>query len=398
MKKIVRLTETDLRRIVKRVLKESVDDEKLNKILDKITEYGMESLTKQELLYLDISSTNVGGKEVLANKNNLIDKIIKSLKKPYFKDLIKTKVPKEYWEDIFSKIFNQKVTIDVWYDKGGALGRLIKDVYYVKDKKGRNIYVENPENNTWTINAFDENKNTMYSENEEGWSKTYGWVDKNGELGKWTFQEHSNGKWSKRDYDKNGNLIYSEASNGNWTKNEYDKNGYLIYSEYSDGTWDKYKYTNNGKDFTRTSSDGKIYKFKGKDIIDLSPNQDEDYDDEDDLEGEDWKRNLSPDDDEYDDDEYDDDVDYDSNGNVINYEDDVDYSDISPKRLKDIPFANWIIKNSEGKYYNSNYGNHRWEDDIYKSSAYPYNEAFYDAFDMGLKDFKIVHIEDERKK
>ena len=42
MKKIVRLTESDLTRIVRRVLKENVDDEKLNKILDKITEYGME--------------------------------------------------------------------------------------------------------------------------------------------------------------------------------------------------------------------------------------------------------------------------------------------------------------------------------------------------------------------
>ena len=34
MKKIVRLTESDLTRIVSRVLKESVDDEKLNKIHD----------------------------------------------------------------------------------------------------------------------------------------------------------------------------------------------------------------------------------------------------------------------------------------------------------------------------------------------------------------------------
>ena len=385
MKKIVRLTEADLTRIVRRVLKESVDDEKLNKILDKITEYGMESLTKQELLYLDISSTNVGGKESLTNKNNLIDKIIKSLKKPYFKDLIKTKVPKEYWEDIFSKIFNQKVTVDVWYDKGGALGRLIKDVYYVKDKNGQDIYVENPENNTWKIWVFDENKNTMYSENENGWSKTYGWLNKKGEKGKWTFQKKSDGYWQRRDYDGNGNLIYTEDSNG-WLKQEYDKNGNLLYSEDSNGTWYKYEYTKSN--VTRTSSNGEIDNLNDEEDYD-----EEDYDD-DDLEGEEWKKNLYSDEDEYDED----DVDYDSNGDAINYEDDVDYSDIDPKRLEHIPFANWKIKNSEGKYYNSNYGKHRWEDDIWKSSTYPYNDAFYTAFDMGLKDFKIVYGEDERKK
>jgi hypothetical protein len=67
MKKIVRLTESDLNKIVRRVLKESKED--------------------------------------------FIKKVSKSIKQPYIKDLMNMGIPKEYWEDIFSKIFNEKVGI-----------------------------------------------------------------------------------------------------------------------------------------------------------------------------------------------------------------------------------------------------------------------------------------------
>ena len=425
MKKIVRLTESDLTRIVRRVLKENVDDEKLNKILDKITEYGMESLTKQELLYLDISSTNVGGKEVLTNKNNLSDKIIKSIKKPYFKDLIKTKVPKEYWGDIFSKIFNQKVTIQ--YDKGGATnvengkGQVkIPDGYHIKDKNGEYIYSETPDRGTWESKDYDENKNTMLITNNKPnrWRKYYGWFNKKGEKGKWTFLKTSDGYWESKDYDENGKFMNSQSSDGRWVDNKYDENGRLIYrnvdgiwikSEYdengnstftqsSDGTWSKYKYDENGNMIYRETlkPDGTIYKWEGEgDEYDDDEGGEQILYSDEDEEGEEWKKNLYSDDDEYDDDEYDDDEYDDDEYDDDEYDDD---DDINPKRLKDIPFANWQIKNSEGKYYNHNYGNPRWEDDIWKSSTYPYNDAKNTALSMKLKDFKIVHGEDERKK
>ena len=67
MKKIVRLTESDLNKIVRRVLKESKED--------------------------------------------FIKKVSTSIKQPYIKDLMDIGIEVKYWGDILSQLFNEKVGI-----------------------------------------------------------------------------------------------------------------------------------------------------------------------------------------------------------------------------------------------------------------------------------------------
>ena len=43
-------------------------------------------------------------------------------------------------------------------------------------------------------------------------------------------------KIMKKEYDDNGNCIYTEYSDGYWYKRDFDSNGNLIYYENSDGT------------------------------------------------------------------------------------------------------------------------------------------------------------------
>jgi uncharacterized membrane protein len=56
--------------------------------------------------------------------------------------------------------------------------------------------------------------------------------DKNDNL---IYYEHSNGFWSKREYDSKSNEIYREHSTGYWSKREYDSEGNQTYYENSDG-------------------------------------------------------------------------------------------------------------------------------------------------------------------
>jgi hypothetical protein len=90
MKKIVRLTESDLNKIVRRVLKESKED--------------------------------------------FIEKISKSLVEPYFKDLINLGIEIEYWVDVLSQLFNEKVGIGQEQTFG---------VLLVYDENNNIIYREN---------------------------------------------------------------------------------------------------------------------------------------------------------------------------------------------------------------------------------------------------------------
>jgi hypothetical protein len=82
MKKIVKLTESDLARIVKRIIKENENASEIDKVLDKINKYGRESLTFREKQILDYPDdtdyTFIGGDNVhkfisLLVKNNLVD-------------------------------------------------------------------------------------------------------------------------------------------------------------------------------------------------------------------------------------------------------------------------------------------------------------------------------------
>jgi hypothetical protein len=106
------------------------------------------------------------------SKEDVIEKISKSLEKPYFKDLINMDIPKGLWKDIFSNLFNQKVIVD-------------------------------------TINY-------------EGYSV----VDKNSEI---IYFETDNGAWQIYEHNEYGNLIYYYNSKGEWARREFDEYGKLIY-------------------------------------------------------------------------------------------------------------------------------------------------------------------------
>jgi len=56
--------------------------------------------------------------------------------------------------------------------------------------------------------------------------------DKNGNQ---IYYEHSNGHWTKQEFDSNSNVIYLECSDGYWTKQEFDSEGKGIYFEDSSG-------------------------------------------------------------------------------------------------------------------------------------------------------------------
>jgi hypothetical protein len=73
--------------------------------------------------------------------------------------------------------------------------------------------------------------------------------------------ENSNGYWSKREYNDNGNEIYYEDSDGYWVKREYDDNNNVSYFEDSNGyIIDKRpKGSCNGK---VVEIDGKKYQLK----------------------------------------------------------------------------------------------------------------------------------------
>ena len=60
-----------------------------------------------------------------------------------------------------------------------------------------------------------------------------------------TRNEDSDGYWSIKEYDNNGNLIRHESS-GYWETDEYDDNGNLIRHEDSYGYWSTREYDNNG--------------------------------------------------------------------------------------------------------------------------------------------------------
>src|SRR5210317_1174311 len=95
-------------------------------------------------------------------KQRYINGIVNMIRLPYFRFLKVNEIPRELWNEIFSIIFNTKVT-----------------------------YSDN--------RISDENNNIIYYEDDEGY-------------------------WVKSIYDSNINIIYSENSDGNWRKYEYDSN------------------------------------------------------------------------------------------------------------------------------------------------------------------------------
>ena len=144
-----------------------------------------------------------------------INGIINMIRPPYFRFLKVNEVPRELWNEILSKKFNQEVTV---YDDG------------IFDSNNNRIYVEYSYG-YWEKREYDSNNNEIYYENSNGtWIKRE-YDSNNNEI----YREDSNGYWEKREYDSNNNLIYYENSNGYWEKREYDSNNNLVYFEDSNG-------------------------------------------------------------------------------------------------------------------------------------------------------------------
>jgi hypothetical protein len=120
------------------------------------------------------------------------DKIISILDKPYFKNLESMGIDKDHYNEIFKRIYNETVTINIGEISNGITfeGRYIER--YISSESGRRLY-----------------------------------------------NEISNGGWYRYEYDNNGNKLYIENSEGYWEKRDYDGNGYIIYSENSNGYWFK---------------------------------------------------------------------------------------------------------------------------------------------------------------
>jgi len=241
MKNIFKLTEGDLTKIVKRVIKESIDTEKfLSKVssvisfpyIDTLESFGIpkEDWEKSEyddngnktyyensdgdwykqeydedgneIYYEDssgyVSTTDSDGYRRNNNLNESVDyydKLLSILQPPYFENLRSIGIPEEHYETIFSKLFDQPVYIDF----SGT----------IRNKKGKVIYIETSDG-FWGKSEFDNNGNVIY-------------------------YEQSDGYWRKQEYDNNGNVIHYENSNGYWIKQEYDEKGKLIYIENPDG-------------------------------------------------------------------------------------------------------------------------------------------------------------------
>lgn len=70
-----------------------------------------------------------------------------------------------------------------------------------------------------------------------------------------------NKPWEKREYDNNGNKIYSIDSMGYWKKYVYDHQGNQIFSENVNGNWERYEYDNDGNEIYWENSEGLPYNI-----------------------------------------------------------------------------------------------------------------------------------------
>jgi hypothetical protein len=178
MKNLIKLSEGDLTNIIKRVIRESINE-----------------------------------------SVDYYDKIISLLEKPYFQNLITMGIPEEQWEKIFSKLYGEPVQLSE-----------NSDSYEIFNDKGNIIYYENSEG-YWVKREFNKNGKVIYFEDSKG----YWWKREYNDNGKPIYYENSEGYWYKKEYDNNGNRIYYGDSEGEWSKREYDENNDIIYREDSDG-------------------------------------------------------------------------------------------------------------------------------------------------------------------
>ena len=262
---------------------------------------------------------NNGNLNESVGSDHYYDKIVNILEVPYYQNLETIGIPKKQWEDIFSKLFNQPVYIDlsgnIRNGNGNVIYRETSDGTWEKfeyDEKTQITYYENSYG-YWRKYEYDSNGNVIYYENDDGvvfdrrnnnlnesvderyydkivnilevpyyqnletigidedkWeiilSKVFNQTvekfsenlyDPNDNL---IYHENSDGQWSLYDFNENGQTTYFENSEGNWKKFEFDDKGYEIYRETSDGYWSKNEYDSNGNIVYYETSDGYWYK------------------------------------------------------------------------------------------------------------------------------------------
>ena len=197
-----------------------------------------------DVIYYEDSEGNIEDRRnnnLNESEDNSINEIVNELEPPYFQNLRTMGIPKKQYETIFSKLYNQPVSLS----KGEVV-----------DSNGNRIYFEESRGE-WEEYKYDENGNNISYENSEGeWSKRE--YDSNNNL---IFTKQIGGYWEKREYDTNNNLIFIEKLGpygSHWNKYEYDDNGNKIYSEDSSGHWIKKEYDEYGNQIYSENSNGYI--------------------------------------------------------------------------------------------------------------------------------------------
>jgi len=143
------------------------------------------------------------------SEQRYVNGIVNIIKPPYYNFLKVNEVPEELWNDIFSKLFKQKVKYSYMFDR----------IFLIHDSNNKEIYHEE-------FDGFVADEDIDLGLDEFG----------NPILG---LDEFGNPiidvYWEKHEYDSNNNLIYYEKSGGYWEKREFDSNNNQIYYENSDG-------------------------------------------------------------------------------------------------------------------------------------------------------------------
>ena len=101
-----------------------------------------------------------------------------------------------------------------------------------------------------------------YLKSEEKEIKLY---HKNGKVAVW-YYKNSNGYWTERTYDSNGNELTYKNSNGFWSERTHDSNGNELTFKDSNGYWCESTYDSNGNELTYKNSDGVTRGFDAKEL------------------------------------------------------------------------------------------------------------------------------------
>ncbi len=181
-----------MKNLIRKILKESIDNRKLNYGLSLIEKGRVEPPYDKDLGLLGFDYDEI--KEILGVFIRTKLKDIKNIQPPYFKQLSKY-VSEDIMELILSPIFKEPITIS---------------------------------SRTRTI--MNKNNDILYHEYYNGSWVRYEYDDI---IGKEIYYEKSDGSWERKKYNYYGKVIYRENSDGIWERWEYDKNGKLIYNENS---------------------------------------------------------------------------------------------------------------------------------------------------------------------